>query len=140
MIEISKPEDIDIAIRYIAREGQASIESGRRYYVSCSYDKPESDMTGKQRGALHVWCKQFAEALNNAGHLRKKVMMGGDIVDVDWSMEAFKEDVYKVMLHALTGKNSTEKQNTVNPSEVANHVNRHIGQTYGVTVGWPSKR
>lgn len=117
-----------------------NINNGLKTYVIATTVKPSSPMTQKQRGALHVWCEQFAKALNDAGYPRKIVRINGDIAETDWKMITFKEDVYKVMLKALTQKGSTEEQDTVDPSEVANHINRHMGQTRGVTVAWPSNR
>lgn len=141
MIEITAFREIDIAIKHVDREATKALNQGQRYYVSSGTDKPSKAMTSKQRGALHVWCGLFATALNDAGILRKKVMFStGEIVELDWNMLMFKEEIYKPMLDALTGKGSTEKQNTIDPSTVADHINRHIGQTKGVTVGWPSRR
>lgn len=98
-------------------------------------------LTPPQRGALHVWCEQYAQALNDAGFLRKKVLFAtGEVVEVDWSMLTFKEDVYKVMLEALSGKTSTEQQTTVEPSEVANHINRYFAESRGFSIPWPSRR
>jgi len=139
LIEIHTPCDIDTALKYVDKACTDGLKVGDKLCVYVG-EKPPKGMTTKQRGALHIWCELFATALNDAGKPRKKVLFNGDIVDVDWNMIMFKEEVYKPMLLALSGKISTEKQNTVDPSDVANHINRHIGQTYGVTVGWPSNR
>ncbi len=141
MIEVYNFAQIDPLLRTIDQRATEAINSGQKLYVQFGTDKPTRKMTSKQRSALHVWCDLFAKALNDAGQYRKKVLFStGEVVEVDWTKESFKEDVYKVVLEALSGKDSTEKQDSVEPSAVADHVNRHIGQAKGVTVGWPSLR
>lgn len=141
MIKITDYSQIDPALRIVDFDATESLNKGKPLYLSWSTEAPTKDMTTKQRGALHVWCTKFAGALNDAGLHRKKVMFSsGEIVELNWTMIMFKEEIYKPMLEALTGKGSTEEQTTVDPSTVADHINRHIGDTKGVTVGWPSLR
>lgn len=143
MIKISEYSQINGALNTVDIEATESLNKGKPLYVTWSTEAPTKDMTTKQRGALHVWCNQFAGALNDAGFHRKRIQflsLDNEFVEENWTKETFKEDVYKVMLEALTGKGSTEEQTTVDPSTVADHINRHIGQTKGVTVGWPSLR
>lgn len=139
MIEIREHTEIDTCLTRIDTMAHHAINLGKPCYVFITDKKPSQKMTQKQRGALHVWCEQFANKLNDAGYTRKYLKINGDIAEVDWTMIAFKEDVYKPMLKALTLKVSTEQQSTVNPSDVANHINRHMGQLLGITIGWPSK-
>ena len=137
MIEIHTYTDIDSALKEVDQFATTALNKNKAAYIKVSTNK---DMTDAQRGALHVFCDLYAKALNDAGFQRKRVKLNGDIVEEDWNKITFKEDIYKVMLKALTMKESTEKQSTIEPSDVANHINRHFAQTRGITVPWPSRR
>ena len=39
----------------------------------------------------------------------------------------------------MTGKHSTTELNTVDPSEIYEVLNRHLGERLGVHVEWPSE-
>jgi hypothetical protein len=96
-------------------------------------------MTAKQRGALHVWCQMMADTLNNAGLDMCKTL--AHKAEIPWTMTSLKEYVWKPTLKALSDKDSTEDQSTVDPSEVYLVLARHFGEKMGVTVpAWPSKR
>lgn len=102
----------------------------------------DNDYTKKQRGALHVWCKLMAEALNDAGfemqvailNKRKEEM----IIEIPWDGATFKKIWYKQTLQKMTGLKSTEDQKTVTPGEVYNVLARFFSEAYGVHVPWPS--
>jgi hypothetical protein len=140
-MEISTPEQIPIMVSLLTREAENALKNGQKLYFEYGTEKIKKSYTNKQRSALHVFCREYAKALNDAGFLRRKISIRTDeILEVDWTEEAFKEDVYKVILKALSGKGSTERQSTVEPSVVADHINRHFGETKGITVAWPSLR
>lgn len=113
---------------YFAMRGKVDIEFGID-------ERPKTD---KQRSALHVWCEQLAETLNDAGlDIRKTLRQD---VDVPWSKTSIKEHIWKPVLEALTDKKSTEDMTTVEPTEVYNVISRHLQQTFGVSVPpWPSR-
>lgn len=98
-----------------------------------------NDYSKKQRGALHIWCRDMATALNDAGYDMQKVLNRERPVDIPWSLDRFKEFCYKPTLEAMTGKKSTEDQKSVTPSEVYDVLARHFSKTYGVHVSWPCK-
>ena len=51
-----------------------------------------------------------------------------------------KQSLYKPLLKAMSGKNSTTEQNTVEPSAVAETIARHMGQKFGVVLPeWPKR-
>ena len=103
------------------------------------------DKSGKiskrQRGALHVWCKELAEVLNDCGRYRiiiSPIDRRGR--EVPWAMITVKEDIYKIVLSALTKKSSTEDQSTVEPSAVAMVISKHFAETGLICPPWPSLR
>ena len=101
----------------------------------------ENKYTEKQRGALHVWCQQCADALNEAGfYFKHKSVFSDKEIETPWTMIMFKERAYKPILKVMTEKDSTEKQSTVEPSEVAEVIYKHFGDNGLVCPPWPSYR
>lgn len=138
---ISKLGQIQTTLCEIDYDATIALKEGKQLYCTWGTEKPKNKYSNKQRGALHVWCKLMAEALNDAGMYRKKYLFGRqEPVDVDWSDIFVKEDIYKPMLEALTGKSSTEDQTTVDPDQVVMHINRYFSEAHGVTCpAWPSR-
>lgn len=99
-------------------------------------------MTGKQRGSLHVWCDQVAKTLNENGHYHEKIHpFTKKTLEVEWSKESVKEDLYKPTLKAFHGKISTEDQNTIEPNIIAEALARAYAKTFGITLPfWPTKK
>ena len=91
----------------------------------------------QQNKALHKYCNNLAEALNEAGLDQRKVLKPG--IDIPWTMESVKDNLYKPILKALTGKESTIDMSTTDPSLVYEVLNRHMGEKHGITVEWPSE-
>lgn len=96
--------------------------------------------TAKQRAALHVYCEQMAEALNDAGFDQKATLaLFNGTAKIPWTKESFKE-IWKAVQVIMLGKKSTEDLNTVDPSEIYRAVDKMIAEKTGVTVAWPSRR
>ena len=109
--------------------------SGKPFVVTVGGDAP---ITGKQFSALHVWCQFVADVLNAAGLDQRVILKPG--VPIDWTKDSVKQNLYKPLLEAMTGKKSTTEQNTVEPSEVAETLARHLGQKWGVVLPeWPKR-
>ena len=104
--------------------------------------EPLKTMTAKQRGSLHRWCEGVAEVLNEAGLycVRKGFFEDGIEIELQWNTMLVKEHIYKYILGALTGKKSTEEQDTVEPSEVVLHINKHFSEKGVQLPAWPSRR
>lgn len=101
-------------------------------------------MTTQQRKALHKWCRQVAEALNEAGYMAmtndpEHQFPWKDGVEIPFTMEIVKENMFKPVLKALSGKDSTEEQNTVDVMDVFEPLNLHFGEKFGIHVPWPSE-
>lgn len=97
--------------------------------------------TSKQRGSLHIWCEQCAKALNDAGiPCRRLSVFGDQQIEIPWSMGLFKEVVYKPVLEAITGKQSTEDQSTVEPSDIAMIISKQYSENGLICPPWPSFR
>lgn len=93
--------------------------------------------TIQQNKALHKYCRMLSDALNEAGLDMKKTLKPE--VDIPWTPENIKDNIYKPVLKALTGKTSTSEMDTVNPSDVYEIINRHVASKFGIHVEWPSR-
>lgn len=102
---------------------------GLTVYVEYSTEKQK---TPSQRSALHVWLEELAEVLNASGLDMKKVLKPE--VEIPWTKLSCKEYLYKPLLEAMTGKESTESMNTLEPSKVCDVIGRHLAQKFGVAV------
>lgn len=97
---------------------------------------------GKQRtltqnAALHKYCELLAESLNDAGLDMQTVLAEG--TSIPWSEEKVKDDIWRKVQIALTGKKSTRDLLKEEVSKIYDVVNRHIGSTFGVFIPFPSK-
>ena len=106
--------------------------------VTVKFEDPQSHVTQKQFSAMHVWCDQVAEQLNNAG-LDMRVVIKNEI-SLDWDKDSVKRLLYKPVLEAMTGKTSTTQQDTIEPSKVAETIARHIAEKHSCVLPfWPSR-
>lgn len=101
-----------------------------------------SHKTGKQRtltqnAALHKYCQMLADDLNNAGLDMRHVLKPE--VDIPWTMEAVKENLWKPIQKAVTGKESTTKPLTNEYGEVYEVLSKHLSEKLGLYVAWPSR-
>lgn len=94
--------------------------------------------TTHQNAALHLYCEHLAEALNDAG-FEMKAVLEAKSVDVPWNKSSVKEVLWRPIMQAMTGKDSTTDMNTVDPSEVYEVLNRHIAENFHISVPWPSE-
>lgn len=91
-----------------------------------------------QSRSLHLFCDLLAKELNMAG-LDMKTVLKPD-VEIPWSKTTVKEYIWRPIQKALTTKISTTEIDTVEPSEIWEVINRHLGQKFGIEVPlWPSQ-
>ena len=98
----------------------------------------------KQQAAIEVYCRELANALNDAGYDMKKVMEVRT-VDIPWSQELVKEALWKTVQEPMypetadeDGHVSTAKLQTEQVDHVWKVLDRHISQNFGVSVPFPS--
>lgn len=101
----------------------------------------EPKMSKKQRGALHVWCGQVAEVLNDNCFWHEVLHpFTKEILEWKWEKETVKAYLYKPTLKAYKGKISTEEQDRVEPSLIAEVLSISFAKTKGITLPmWPSR-
>ena len=67
--------------------------------------KTSSMRSIRQNSAIHLWCSQISNHLNNSG------LYVTDIIKTEtkWSMEKVKENIFKAVVEQRYGKKSTTK-------------------------------
>jgi len=93
--------------------------------------------TEKQQAAIEVYCRELANALNDAGFDMKKVFEVKQ-ADVPWTQARVKEALWKPLQDAYLDKRSTTDLDTSEVSPVYEILNRHIAENFGVSVPFPS--
>lgn len=100
--------------------------------------KPQSYRTPQQNSALHLDFTLIADALNDAGLEMNKVLT----IDIPWSPYAVKEFLWKPVMKAKTGKESTRELDKTSGEidEIHDIIMRTLGQKHGVEyIPFPSE-
>ena len=99
----------------------------------------EKPRTIPQNASLHLWCEQLADVLNAHG-LGMKAVFAVKEVDVPWSKERVKENLFKPLLAVMEGKTSTADADTTDYNEVCAVLGKHLSEKLGVTPPpWPDR-
>ncbi len=94
--------------------------------------------TDRQNKALHLYFTLLAEEMNNAGYTVQLVLK--EKIDLDWTPEMIKELLWRPAQIAIIGKKSTTELDKVeNITTIYDHLNRHIGEKFGIFVGFPQE-
>lgn len=101
------------------------------------FGEAELIRTDKQNSAEHLWFRQIAEALNDAGyHVNDRQVIR---IDIPFTEYTVKEEMFKRIAAAMFGKDSTAKLTTKETQEAAEVLSRHLGEKFGVHVPWPEQ-
>ena len=107
------------------------IEPDKVYEV---IEKRTDKRTVQANRALHLYCKQVAEALNDAGLDMKQVIKA----DVQWSMLSVKEYMWKTLQKAITHKDSTTQITSSEIDIIYHTMNRLLGEKFSIHVPFPN--
>ena len=99
-------------------------------------EQRKKQRTIQQNRALHKLFDLYAETLNNAGLDMKRTLKQD--AEIPWRQETVKEFLWRPVQKALLGKVSTTELTTKEIDEVFEVLNKHLGQTHGVHVPFPS--
>ena len=99
-------------------------------------EKTYPQRTKLQNRSLHKWFSLLADELNDAGLDQRKVLK--ETVDIPWTPQAIKEQLYRPIMLAQLAKRSTTEITTVEIDAVFDTINRHLGEKFGITVDFPS--
>jgi len=95
-----------------------------------------TDRTPQQNKALHKYFDMLADVLNEAGLDQRVVLKPG--IDIPWSRDSIKEQLWRPIQLAMTGKESTTELDTKEPSQIYETLNRHLAAKLGVHVEFPN--
>ena len=93
--------------------------------------------TLQQNRSLHLYFTMLAEELNLAGYDMRRTLKPG--VDIPWTSDLVKQYLWKGIQEAMLGKESTTELTSAEIDKVYETLNRHLAETTGVTVVFPSK-
>ena len=99
-------------------------------------DKPVKPRTETQNSALHLYFTQLAEMLNDAGLDMRKTLKPG--VEIPWTGKSIKEFLWRPIMTAQLGKESTKDLTTKEIDQVFDVINRHLSEKFGITLPFPS--
>lgn len=110
-----------------------------RFWKNSMTDNQETKeqvRTTKQNRALHLYFNHLAEALNDAGLDMRRTLKPS--IDIPWSGETIKEYLWKPIMKAQLGKESTTEMTTKDIDKLFDTLNRHLGEKFGLMVDFPS--
>ena len=94
--------------------------------------------TDQQRKSLELWCRLLSEDLNAAGLDQRKVLKPS--IAIPWGQESVKQQLFKPILKAMTGLESTAEAETADYNNVYEVLCRHLSSRLGVTApAWPDR-
>jgi hypothetical protein len=97
-----------------------------------------SKRSDQQNKALHVWFTNVSKAFNEAGYTVQLVLK--EKIDLDWSPELVKEMLWRPAQKAILKKRSTTELKKLEEIDVVfDHLNRHIGEKFGIHEPFPAQ-
>lgn len=94
--------------------------------------------TPAQRNAMHLYFRMVAKAFQDK-HIDMKMLLEAKPLEMPVTEAMVKESIWKPILKAVEGKDSTEDMDTVEPSEIYDIMNRWLINTFEISVPWPSE-
>lgn len=95
-------------------------------------------MTRQQQKALHKYFELLAKELNEHGITVQKLL--SQAVELNWNARTIKELLWKPIQEALLAKKSTTELDKIKDiDEVWEHINKYIGENWGLYVEWPHR-
>lgn len=107
------------------------------YCMSNEDIEKEKQRTSQQNRAAHLWFRQVAEKLNEAGYSvnDKQVLK----LDMDFTEYVVKEYMFKKIASAMFGKDSTAKLTKEETSKAIEQLHRLLAENFSVYVPFPAQ-
>ena len=97
--------------------------------------------TRQQQKAIEVYCRQLAEAMNNAGLDQRAVFKTmKDGFQVPWTQETVKDNLLRPIVEAQTGQSSTTGLERDQVSKCYDILNRFTGERLGISMEFPHNK
>lgn len=85
--------------------------------------------------AMHLYCKHVAKALNNRDLSVTAILKP----EIKFTMITVKEQLFKPILSALRGKESTTQMTSNEITSVYDVMNKVLSEKFGISVDFPSQ-
>ena len=110
------------------------------HYLEITIKRKARQRTNQQRKSIEVFCRELANALNDAG-LDQRVVLKSmrEGVEIPWRQESVKDILWRGIQEHAVGKKSTTQLTTMEVSKVYDILNRWTGETFGVSVLFPER-
>ena len=96
-------------------------------------DKEEEKLTRQQQKALHLFFTLLANELNEMGLDQRKVLKPS--IEIPWSGESVKEQIWRPIQEALYIKKSTTKLlKKEEIDKIYDIIVKHLGEKFGFSV------
>lgn len=97
----------------------------------------KSTRTSRQNRALHLFFTNMSDMLNEHGlYFNYSGVITGNIIEIPWTMELFKEMVWKPIQKHLFNKSSTTRLKTNEIDVVFEVINKHFSEK-GMEINFP---
>ena len=126
-----------IANKKLMQHRLSKFKDGEVVSVEIKVKTERSLRTEQQNRALHLYFDQVAEALNDGGYTVQIVLK--EKVEVDWDKDMVKDLLWRTAQQAILKKvSTTELAKQEDIDKVYDHLNRHLGEKFGIHVEWPT--
>ena len=97
--------------------------------------------TPSQNNALHKYFELVAEALNDAGISRMEYaeLVKSRGIELSWSKENVKEDMWKLIQYAKLKKESTTELDKLEVDDIQREMHNFLASKFGIDVPFPSE-
>ena len=101
----------------------------------------EELLTRKQQNSLHIYLRQVAQALNDAGYSIQEVLKNFTF-ELEWSETSVKEILWRIAQKKMLGKESTTKLSKQKEIDLVYEVmNRFLGEKLHIeSIPFPSEQ
>jgi len=89
----------------------------------------------RQNNAMHLWFRQLAQELNDAGHTMPHPF--DNEFELSFTELRVKEILFRPIIEAMYGKSSTSKLTSKELGNAAEELIRYLSEQKGVYVPWP---
>jgi len=108
----------------------------RKRFQEKDEERKARQRTLRQNRTAHLWFKHIADSLNETGMDMQVVL--AKRAGIKWTETAVKECLFRVLMIAMTNKQSTTELTTKEFTEVTNMLRDFLARDYGLNVEVPS--
>lgn len=126
--DIAKLDEILRAPRF---KHSTLLEEWRRTATISEEPPKKGTRTSAQNSALHLDCSLIAQKLNDAGKDMRVVLKPA--YNIPWTLESVKEHLFRPVMHAMYGiESTTELQKVGQIEHIHETIMRELGEKHGI--------